>query len=753
MDSFEQSFGDISYNFLEQKAPRLMPYLVGFKLIDRNDTQTRGIGVYIFSIGSSTVMAPAFWINGQVKPMEMLYIKEKDRFIPFDDDWVDHLIKQMPFELGQVASPKEDQLNTQIDLRNFILPPRTGRYVTASWNGRLPDFLAEASSQTKNVFASWLKKSASLMSTVDELYTWPKIKDALSKPCARELAHTGLRKMASDNAESLTVKYYTSHSSPDQLRSLNAEELTKLAADGIYITDPRPKKSHLYNTQYFENWHNPAEPGVYRIVNSRGEIVLAYVHPTPIIFNDSSEDGMLTTSSPGVFDRPWGDRSQNMGVVVSLKDKSTLTYTTHNGRVGDSNVSNPTNDQVWARQVSGEDLTKEYIESFSDKSVDAAKGQIGKTYMWVFPKKGNLNASQPFEITGKMDSGDGLTHYKVRIPDWNTNRLGGGIGFVTDNIDFIVTSKQANQKIQCMGRGRYMIPAKSWSLMELKAPPFYKSSYGGQPTAVDSDKQKAKKSKDEIKKNSDLPGLGAPVDVFLTLRSGNNYDLVKVSSEIGRFRISVNGSKPLPIQKLAAVKTLVENLGIGGDESIEIIKTAENRTTEFLVKVAVPLSVPPVQFDPIMTGAQQIPGGPSYREHYYNPQLTTAGTPYGPPPMMGRGENIYTPPPPVDLINAAQQASQMGAPDVVDAGMIAALAAESDVGASLNPYMPDLELALDRIYRILFMLWWKTDLFKDKYGVSELKEMESRVRNIGRELGKFVLEFKTKETAASSQMS
>ena len=751
-DDFERSFADVSYSFLEQKAPRLMPYLVGFKLIDRNDTQTRGIGVYMFSVGQSTVMAPAFWINGQVKPMEMLYLKDKDRFVPFDDDWVDHIIKQMPFNLGQVSTPKEDQVNTQVDLRNFILPPRTGRFVTAEWKGNLPDFLAEASSQTKELFAGWLKKSATLLETVDSLYTWPKIKDALNTPNARELAHTGLQKIASEKASQKTIKYYTNNSSPEQLRTLDAESLTKLAADGIYVSDPRPKASKMYSTQYFENWHNPSQPGIYRIVNSRGEVVMAFVHPTPVLFNDSSEEGMLTTAAPGVHDRGYHDRSNNLGVATSIKDKSTITYTTHFSRDGDSNVSNPAN-QVWARQVSNEDLTKEFSDSFYAKAIDSGKGTIGKAYIFIKRKSNNnLNATQPFEIQAKADMGDGLIRYKVRTPNWNTDRNGPCCGYSTDALELVVSGKQANQKIQYMGKGRFMVPAKSWKLMEVKAPEAYTVSGG---VSLDYNKEEKRRAKASLGTKNDLSGLGSPTDVFLTLRSGNNYDLVKVSSEIGRFRVSVNGSKQLPILKLAAVKNLVETLGIRGEEAVEIIKTAESRPLEFLIKIAGgnALQVPPVQFDPIMTGKQQVPGGPSYQEHYYNPVLSTAGTPYGPPPQMGRGENIYQPPPPMDLINAAQQASDMGAPDVLDSGMIAALAAESDVGASLNPYMTDLELALDRIYRILFMLWWKTDLFKDKYGVSELKEMESRVRNIGRELGKFVLEFKTKETAAATQPS
>src|SRR5258708_32550758 len=157
-DDFESTFANISYSFLEQKSPRLMQYLVGFKLIDKNDSQSKGIGIYTFNIGGHDIFAPAFFINGQCKPMDMLYIKDTDKFVSFDENWVDHLIKQKPFELGKVSTPEQDKYNPTIDMRSYVLPPRTGRFVTAEWKGgRLPDFISELPTNGKKVFASWLR--------------------------------------------------------------------------------------------------------------------------------------------------------------------------------------------------------------------------------------------------------------------------------------------------------------------------------------------------------------------------------------------------------------------------------------------------------------------------------------------------------------------------------------------------------------------------------------------------------------------
>ncbi len=278
---FESVFANISFDQLEQKSPRLMSFLIGFKAVDVNDAESRGVGVYIFQIGKEVVMAPAFFINGQVKPFEMLYLKNKDRFVPFTPEYVEHIIRQSPDDLGQVSTPGEDQLQTSVDLRNFVLPPRTGRFVTANWSGHLPDFLEASPASIKNTFASWLQKDAALLETVDKYYTWPVIKAALNKV-------TLVKKASVKNA----VTFYTKDSSPEELRSLASESLIKLAEAGMWVEDRRESKSTTYNTQYLENWHNPTSPGIFRVVNSAGKVVLALVDPTPVNLASGSSAGV-----------------------------------------------------------------------------------------------------------------------------------------------------------------------------------------------------------------------------------------------------------------------------------------------------------------------------------------------------------------------------------------------------------------------------------------------------------------------------
>ena len=64
--NFERTFADLAYARLRDKAPSLLDYLVGFQLLDKNDDETRAIGVFGFKVGSEWVYAPVFFIYGEL---------------------------------------------------------------------------------------------------------------------------------------------------------------------------------------------------------------------------------------------------------------------------------------------------------------------------------------------------------------------------------------------------------------------------------------------------------------------------------------------------------------------------------------------------------------------------------------------------------------------------------------------------------------------------------------------------------------
>ena len=61
---FEQAFSSLAYAYLKDKAPRLLDFLVGFQLVDRNEDNTKAMGVFGFSVGDQWLYAPVFFLNG-----------------------------------------------------------------------------------------------------------------------------------------------------------------------------------------------------------------------------------------------------------------------------------------------------------------------------------------------------------------------------------------------------------------------------------------------------------------------------------------------------------------------------------------------------------------------------------------------------------------------------------------------------------------------------------------------------------------
>lgn len=98
---FEQAFSSLAWSYLVDKAPRLMDYVLGFQLIDRDEDNTKAVGVFGFKIGKQLLYAPVFFLNGDLKGHELLYVKNQDAFVPMKENWVNYLLSRKPHLLGE----------------------------------------------------------------------------------------------------------------------------------------------------------------------------------------------------------------------------------------------------------------------------------------------------------------------------------------------------------------------------------------------------------------------------------------------------------------------------------------------------------------------------------------------------------------------------------------------------------------------------------------------------------------------------
>jgi hypothetical protein len=124
---FEQAFSSLSYAYLKDKAPRLLDYMVGFQLVERNDDNTKAMGVFGFQVGDQWIYGPVFFLNGDLKGHELLYLKDQDAFRPMKENWVNYLLGRRPHVLGEASKKNTFQLGGLMpDIYGLSISPTVG---------------------------------------------------------------------------------------------------------------------------------------------------------------------------------------------------------------------------------------------------------------------------------------------------------------------------------------------------------------------------------------------------------------------------------------------------------------------------------------------------------------------------------------------------------------------------------------------------------------------------------------------------
>jgi hypothetical protein len=85
--------------------------------------------------------------------------------------------------------------------------------------------------------------------------------------------------------------------------------------------------------------------------------------------------------------------------------------------------------------------------------------------------------------------------------------------------------------------------------------------------------------------------------------------------------------------------------------------------------------------------------------------------------------------------------------------MIGALAKYVSVGDKISEYLPSMVEAMDRLGRILFLLHWETDKFKEMYGRGDLPELVELVTSVLKNMGDLIIFLKRKSPELSINMN
>jgi hypothetical protein len=92
---------------------------------------------------------------------------------------------------------------------------------------------------------------------------------------------------------------------------------------------------------------------------------------------------------------------------------------------------------------------------------------------------------------------------------------------------------------------------------------------------------------------------------------------------------------------------------------------------------------------------------------------------------------------PVSLYQLSQE---RGVGSLFEHGVVGSLTNTFDSSAMIDTYMPELQTALDRIGRILFLFYWKPEDFAQSFGSDDQTQLENKLVSNFKSYGELIMD-------------
>ena len=736
--SFEQSFSNLAHAYLRDSAPKLLDHEIGFQLLDRNRETTKAVAVFAFKVGSMWLYAPVFFLNGDLKGHELLYIKNQDIFVPLKENWINYLVNRKPNIMGSGIDKNLSQFGqrqpdfTQLSrspakfgsakptLKEMVDEAMPAFAKAATMNTvaafadmgktlNLATFLKEARLTTLEMLVKTCQHAPQIASAIEEFHGLDIIKEAIAIAKSRENqtkiasvlseapekpeAQSGLKVISAD--VTVQTKLPAGYSEEDQ---------EKLLRDGVLIKDERGDDSVSvpYNVQVEKKLFTPSESGLYEILVKGGNIERCYV---------------------AVFPQAGAKRADFVTVVRTE---------------GGPDWVNTRADQVFAlARIEGEDFTKWFDGLPEAKSLPSNSSR----YMLI---NKNGDATVPVRMIKEYGESEfGVKSYEVDLEDHSKHPPKGHIGDCCYNDPLGYSKWRDGVRVHLGTSKGSKLRA---SMGDIFVPEGYKLL-------------KCKLGEDDVpasELSEDKPNCGCGGSEDPPLMPGNIADAqMAIMQKTASLTVYHNGTevsinKEAATNPIKALVTLVEHHGLREDAAREILKTAAaKRKYEGRIKYADPYggpmminSAPNAPSDP-----GPVMGGETIMGSSVPTQLgIDVGVPVSGMSASNTDRQIYNPNPMFDNkdVRSVIDAAQSGQKEVFDTAMIGSMLRAVRDDGLVDRYMGDLTKGLDKLGRILFMFYWHGDRFAERYGKADMPELEDSLRNAFEMLGDVILFLKQK---------
>jgi hypothetical protein len=723
-DELESSFFQLAFQQLQDKLKNLLPHLVGFEIVNKNDEGTKAVGV--FGLKSSTgkvLFIPAFFINGTVKGLDLLYAKDSEQFFPLNEDFCEMLLGNTTTEQGRKSDEtRQDILSdmSALDMRNMVVPPRTGKYTYASANEELVyptfhdlvkaslyspnhtilDYVKNSNIKTKKIFNNCIEKDAQFCEALLRYYPLEKIADSLMELPGKEYRKPEQVQILNEG------EAFNSN-------NLNEAEKEQLATKGFLIIDNRDetKKSKFAPVNLALKFTNPTDTGFYPYLTDSGEIRygLIIVRPSQLNLNFAIDDAIVV------------DLSENRAYLEDLK-------------------------KVFVKDQIVVENYKDVYEKFENPA--DVKPSFEDVYILINDK---LKATQPFRIIANFkDGSSGLRRLKVepyssydsttldhygtkpvqtgdrpgsvhRLPDGNYYR------HPKKPVDhYFIMTKSIGDKFTHKGHSSY-VPA-GFKLLKLEF---------GKPFGEGSEEWHKGKP-------------GGPSALNAALYERNVYPMT-VQHNGSEYFVNVKDVNRTYKDQHEAKIGMVREMGLDWKEACEVIESIKPaHKVQGYLKVADLGSYPAQPYEEVPYIDEF--GHPTYQgigsenqapiDHSYNLDPTRMGLGVKPEVQGIDGD-----------INKAVQLAENGQKEIFDSHTISTLSKYVSPSDKINEYTPTLLSALDKLGRLLFLVHWEVEKFTEMYGRDDMPKFVEMLTDVFRNLGDTIIFLKRKSPELTINMS
>jgi len=253
--TFEKAFSNLVHAALKDRAPELIPYELGFQLLERSEDNTRAAGVMVFNINQQRIFLPVVFDSGELKGFDVLVLANQDLFVPLDSQWIDWIIQKNGTLTGSPAKPEGTFSVPQLEPYKTL--PKKYAFILPKLVDKDP------------------RCAESLLKMV---LSYPKAFEKYAQVYGTKLFKTAMHRLLNrpvlgkvkriKGASRLSI--YTPRS---DLTSLSPAEKSKVLTDGILIKDARTVTSKvLANFGENKSFQQVTSPGRYKVIDIQGKL-------------------------------------------------------------------------------------------------------------------------------------------------------------------------------------------------------------------------------------------------------------------------------------------------------------------------------------------------------------------------------------------------------------------------------------------------------------------------------------------------